>query len=118
MNTQIQRGGIYYAELTDAVGSEQRGYRPVLCLQNEKGNQFSPTIIVAAITGKVEKKPLQPTHYHLSAEYGLTRNSIVMLEQLRTIDKSRLCRYIGRLDEKTMRGIDNALLISIGLKAE
>lgn len=116
MNDQLLRGEIYYCDLDPVVGSEQGGDRPVLILQNDIGNSFSPTVIVAAITGKSEKKPLQSTHYLLPTNFGLKRNSMVMLEQIRTIDKSRLRRYIGCLDEKTMKGIDDALMKSMGIE--
>lgn len=116
LDKQIIRGEIYFANLNPAMGSEQGGDRPVLILQNNMGNSFSSTVIVAAITGRHDKKPLQPSHVYLPTNFGLNRDSMVMLEQLRTIDKSRLRRYIGKLDENTMKGIDLALLISMGLE--
>lgn len=114
MGIQILRGDLFYADLSPVVGSEQGGIRPVLILQNNVGNKFSPTVIVAAITSQIEKASL-PTHISIDCKQ-LTKNSIVLLEQIRTIDKSRLGIYIGRLDEKCMKGIDQALAISTGLK--
>lgn len=111
---QIKRGEIYFADLSPAVGSEQDGVRPVLILQNDRGNRHSPTTIAAAITSKTEKTEL-PTHVHIRAE-GLERESVVLLEQLRTIDRTRLCGYAGRLDRDTMGRIDRALIISLGVK--
>lgn len=116
MDKHVCRGEIYFANLSPSKGSEQGGDRPVLILQNNMGNNFSSTVIVAAVTGQHDKKPLQPSHYRLPTNFGLNRDSMVMLEQLRTIDKSRLRRYIGKLDEKTMKGVDRALLISMGLE--
>ena len=115
MDRKILRGDMYYADLSPAIGSEQGGDRPVVVLQNNTGNSYSPTIIIAAITGRNTKKPLQPSHYQLPTGYGLNRDSMVMLEHLRTIDKSRLRRYNGSLDKNTMKGIDQALLVSIDL---
>ena len=97
MNTTYLRGQLYYADLSKGVGSEQEGYRPVLIIQNDVGNKYSPTVIVAAVTSKVGVKPKLPTHYFIEANtVGLTAPSIVLLEQLRTLDKRRLERYIGR----------------------
>ena len=96
MNTTYLRGQLYYADLNKGVGSEQEGYRPVLIIQNDVGNKYSPTVIVAAVTSKVGVKPKLPTHYFIEANtVGLTAPSIVLLEQLRTLDKRRLERYIG-----------------------
>jgi mRNA interferase MazF len=115
MGIQISRGDIYYADLSPVIGSEQGGIRPVLIIQNDVGNRYSPTVVVAAITSKIgSKKPL-PTHITLNTKL-LDKNSIVLLEQIRTIDKSRLGKYIGKLDEKYMKGIDRALLISVGIE--
>ena len=116
MSFKVLRGEMYFADLSPAVGSEQAGCRPVLVLQNNCGNRHSPTVVVAAITGK-PKKAL-PTHYMLPALRGLTIPSVVMLEQLRTIDKSRLQAYIGTLDEITMMRIDRALAVSVGIVHE
>lgn len=110
----IQRGDIYYADLTPVVGSEQGGFRPVLILQNDIGNQHSPTVIAAAITGYVKGRRM-PTHVRLPAACGLRRDSTVMLEQLRTLDKTRLREYIGNADTEKMGEIDEALGISMGL---
>ena len=110
---QVKRGEIYYADLSPIVGSEQGGFRPVLVLQNDKGNQYSPTTIVAAVTSKREKAGL-PTHVQICAE-GLERESVVLLEQLRTIDKTRLGGYAGRLGRNTMGRIDRALAVSLGV---
>ena len=114
MGIQILRGDLFYADLSPVVGSEQGGTRPALIIQNDVGNKFSPTVIVAAITSQVDKASL-PTHISVNCKQ-LAKNSIVLLEQIRTIDKSRLGKYIGRLDEKYMKEIDQALAISTGLK--
>lgn len=112
----IQRGDVYYADLSPVVGSEQGGIRPVLILQNNIGNRFSPTVIVAAITAQIQKAKL-PTHVEISAErYGLHRNSVILLEQIRTLDKQRLTDKITRLDDDKMEKINDALQISLGLK--
>ena len=110
---EVRRGNIYYADLSGATGSEQDGIRPVLIIQNDTGNKFSPTVIVAAITSK-EKRSDLPTHVYLSVEFGLRESSIVMLEQIRTLDKSRLGRYVGSIDNKTMQSVEKALAISLG----
>lgn len=110
----IKRGELYYADLSPVIGSEQGGVRPVLIVQNDIGNKYSPTIIAAAVTSKINKAKL-PTHIELSAvDYGLQRDSVVLLEQIRTIDKRRLKERIGLLPENTMLMVDNALLISLG----
>ena len=112
---QAQRGDIYYANLTPVVGSEQGGIRPVLVVQNNVGNNHSPTVIVAAITGYVKGKH-QPTHVRLKgAACGLFRDSTVLLEQLRTLDKTRLDEYMGSVGEDKMIEVDAALKISVGL---
>ena len=103
MNRTYLRGDMYYADLGRGIGSEQEGYRPVLILQNNTGNKYSPTVIVAAISSKVDAKAKLPTHYLLQAENGLELPSLVLLEQLRTIDKKRLGAYIGHLEEKHIR---------------
>lgn len=111
----ILRGDIYYADLTPVTGSEQGGVRPVLMIQNDIGNRFSPTVIVAAVTSRQDKHPL-PTHVSISPNHcGLKESSVVLLEQLRTIDRVRLREYIGRLTEQDMKQVDHALRISIGL---
>lgn len=117
MNT-VKRGDIYYADLSPVVGSEQGGMRPVLIVQNDVGNRYSPTVIAAAITSQQNKARL-PTHIEIEARtYGLTKNSVVLLEQVRTLDKRRLRERMGCLDEKAMQRVDGAIAISLGLKAE
>jgi mRNA interferase MazF len=111
----IKRGDIYYADLSPVVGSEQGGIRPVLIVQNDVGNKFSPTVIAAAITSQTEKSKL-PTHISLSSiDCGLQKDSIVLLEQIRTIDKARLKECMGRLDDMIMDRVDRAISISFGL---
>lgn len=113
--TNVKRGDIFYADLSPVVGSEQGGMRPVLIVQNDTGNKHSPTVIAAAITSRVDKARL-PTHIALHAQsVGLTRESVVLLEQIRTLDKSRLRERMGRLDESTMAAVDSALAVSFGL---
>ena len=114
MPLEVKRGEMYYADLSPTIGSEQSGIRPVLIIQNDIGNKHSPTVVIAAITGKGKKKAM-PTHYLLPAGNGLEHPSQVLLEQVRTIDKSRLQDYIGALDEPTMKGIDRAIAVSMGL---
>lgn len=114
MTRPILRGDIYRADLSPVVGSEQGGVRPVLVIQNDVGNKHSPTVIIAPITSKSMKKPL-PTQRLLPAQNGLGRESIVLLEQIRTIDKQRLKEFIGVLDQNDMRNIDTALAVSVGL---
>lgn len=109
------RGDLYYANLGQGIGSEQRGYRPVLIIQNNIGNNFSPTVIVAPITSRIGIKSKLPTHYFLNTGVGLEAPSIVLLEQVRTIDKKRLDSYIGHLSEIHTEGINKALAISVGL---
>lgn len=113
MNRKIMRGEIYYADLDPIVGSEQGGMRPVLILQNNMGNKHSPTVVVAAITSRLGKFKL-PTHVKLESE-RLVKDSFVLLEQLRTIDKSRIYEYIGKVTEKEMKIIEKALLVSVGI---
>lgn len=114
----VRRGDIYYADLSPVVGSEQGGVRPVLIVQNNVGNRFSPTVIAAAITSQRDKANL-PTHIQVqSIESGLTKDSIVLLEQIRTIDKRRLKEHMGRLDELSMNRVDQALQISFGLQTD
>lgn len=111
----IRRGDMFYADLSPVVGSEQGGIRPVLVIQNDIGNKFSPTIIVSAITSQINKAKL-PTHVEISAkEYGLQKDSVILLEQLRTIDKRRIKEKIGHLDDKLMEQVNEALYISLGL---
>lgn len=106
---------MFFADLSPVVGSEQGGVRPVLVIQNDIGNRFSPTVIVAAITAQIQKAKL-PTHVELDANaHGFDRDSVVLLEQIRTIDKQRLTDKITHLDDETMRKVDDALLISVGL---
>ena len=112
---KLKRGQIYYADLSPVIGSEQGGLRPVLIVQNDMGNKYSPTTIVAIITSRKTKAKL-PTHIWLSVTCGLAVNSMVELEQLRTIDKSRLTKYIGEIQEGEQRLIDEALKISLGVK--
>jgi mRNA interferase MazF len=115
---QVRRGDIFYADLSPVVGSEQGGVRPVLIIQNDIGNRFSPTVIAAAITSQRGKTEL-PTHIHLqAATTGLSRDSIVLLEQVRTLDKHRLREYMGRLGEAGMAAVDRALSVSFGLVSQ
>ena len=114
-NLDIKRGYLYYADLSPVVGSEQGGVRPVLIIQNDIGNKYSPTVIVAAITSQINKAKL-PTHIEISAhEYGLNKDSVILLEQIRTIDKKRLREKIGTLDKNMMLKVDNRLQIRRGL---
>lgn len=114
--SMVKRGDIYFADLSPVVGSEQGGMRPVLIVQNDTGNKHSPTVIAAAITSQTGKARL-PTHIELNANsVGLSRSSVILLEQIRTIDKSRLRERMGRLDEATMTAVDNALAVSFGLE--
>ncbi|OUM97308.1 MAG: PemK family transcriptional regulator [Thermobacillus sp. ZCTH02-B1] len=111
----VKRGDVFFADLSPVVGSEQGGVRPVLIIQNDIGNRFSPTVIVAAITAKIQKAKL-PTHVELSAkEHGFERDSVVLLEQIRTIDKQRLTDKITHLDDETMKKVNESLSISVGL---
>ena len=110
----IKRGELYYADLSPVVGSEQGGVRPVLVVQNDVGNKYSPTVIAAAVTSKLCKARL-PTHIELcAAKYGLTKDSVILLEQIRTLDKRRLKERIGALNVDEMRRVDVALKISLG----
>ncbi len=111
----VKRGDIFYADLSPVVGSEQGGVRPVLVIQNDVGNKFSPTVIIAAITSQINKAKL-PTHLEILAdEFGLSKDSVILLEQIRTIDKRRLRERIGHLDEEQMKKIGEGLSISLGL---
>ena len=114
-NMNIKRGDIYYADLSPVVGSEQGGMRPVLIVQNDIGNKYSPTVIAAAITSRQSKAKL-PTHITIDArDCGLSKDSVVLLEQVRTIDKQRLKEKMGELDKSSMYGINQALSVSFGL---
>ena len=111
----VKRGDIYYADLSPVVGSEQGGIRPVLVIQNDIGNKYSPTVIAAAITSQINKAKM-PTHIELAAkDYGLNKDSVILLEQIRTIDKRRLREKIGRIDDGLMASVNNALSIRFGL---
>ena len=109
----ILRGDIYYADLSPVIGSEQGGLRPILVLQNNVGNKYSPTVIVAAITAS-DKKPL-PTHVRIDKVHNLSEKSVALLEQIRTIDRSRLGSFVGTVTEDTLTKIDQALKLSVGL---
>ena len=119
----VKRGDIYYADLSPVVGSEQGGLRPVLIVQNDIGNKYSPTVIAAAITSRLGKNKL-PTHIDVSRSdtvagdvFGLAKDSVVLLEEIRTLDKKRLKEKMGHLDERIMRKVDDAITISFGLDA-
>ncbi len=112
----VKRGDIYYADLSPVVGSEQGGVRPVLIVQNDVGNRYSPTVIAAAITSKMSKNRL-PTHIDVYADrVGLAKDSVILLEQIRTIDKKRLGEKMGHLDDAAMAAVDDAISVSFGLK--
>ena len=112
----VKRGDIYYADLSPVIGSEQGGIRPVLIVQNDVGNTYSPTVIAAAITSQINKAKM-PTHIELSAsEYGLYKDSVVLLEQIRTIDKKRLREKVAHLDKGLMEDVDSALAVSFGIE--
>ena len=112
----VKRGDIFYADLSPVVGSEQGGIRPVIIIQNDIGNRYSPTVIVAAITSQINKAKL-PTHVEISSEeYGLNRDSVVLLEQIRTLDKKRLKEKIGHMTEEDMKKVNKSLLISLNLQ--
>jgi mRNA interferase MazF len=118
MQMNIKRGDIYYADLSPVIGSEQGGLRPVLIVQNDVGNKYSPTVIAAAITSRMSKTKL-PTHIDIMGENaGLAKDSIILLEQIRTIDKKRLKEKMGHLDEATMTNVNNAIQVSFGLMGE
>lgn len=111
----IKRGDIFYADLSPVIGSEQGGVRPVLIVQNDVGNKYSPTVIAAAITAQINKAKL-PTHIEISSQdYGLQKDSVILLEQIRTIDKKRLKEKIGHLDDELMDRVNEAISISFGL---
>ena len=112
---EVHRGEVFYADLSPVVGSEQGGVRPVLIVQNEIGNRHSPTVIAAAITSRLDKARL-PTHINIrAADTGLAKDSVVLLEQIRTIDKRRLREHMGRLDANQMAMVDDAIAVSFGL---
>ena len=118
MDNSVKRGDIFYADLSPVVGSEQGGVRPVLIVQNDTGNRHSPTVIAAAITSQTGKARL-PTQIELSANTsGLPKESVVLLEQIRTLDKRRLREHMGRLDEAQMQRVDNAIAVSFGLHTD
>lgn len=111
----VKRGDLYFADLSPVVGSEQGGVRPVLVIQNDIGNKYSPTVIAAAITSKLNKAKL-PTHIEISSnEYGLEKDSVILLEQIRTIDKTRLKEKIGELSDFKMIQVNKAMMISLGV---
>ncbi len=113
--TSVKRGDIYYADLSPVIGSEQGGIRPVLIVQNDVGNKHSPTVIAAAITSKLNKARL-PTHIEVDATfYGLAKDSVILLEQIRTLDKKRLKEKMGHLDAVAMYKVNKALSVSFGL---
>ena len=118
MDHSVKRGDIFYADLSPVVGSEQGGVRPVLIVQNDTGNRHSPTVIAAAITSQTGKAKL-PTHIALAArQFGLPKDSVVLLEQIRTLDKKRLREHMGRLDETQMQRVDNAIAVSFCLHTD
>ena len=118
VDTSVKRGDIYYADLSPVVGSEQGGVRPVLIVQNDTGNRHSPTVIAVAITSQTGKARL-PTHISLApASCGLPKESIILLEQIRTLDKRRLREHMGHLDEGQMRQVDTAIAVSFGLPTQ
>ena len=113
----IKRGDVYYADLSPVIGSEQGGLRPVLIVQNDVGNKYSPTVIAAAITSRMTKSKL-PTHIDvLGDNVGLSKDSVILLEQIRTLDKKRLKEKMGHLDDKVMSEVNEAITISFGLTA-
>ena len=115
MPKQIYRGEMYYADLSPVIGSEQGGKRPVLIIQNNIGNIYSPTVIVAAMTGKVRRKAKLPTHFIVNNYSGLGEDSIILLEQIRTIDKRRLKKYIGQIRPEDMERVNRCLKVSLGI---
>ena len=115
---EVHRGEVFYADLSPVVGSEQGGVRPVLIVQNEIGNRHSPIVIAAAITSRLDKTRL-PTHINIrAADTGLAKDSVVLLEQIRTLDKRRLREHMGKLDDAVMKKVDNAIAVSFGLHPE
>ena len=118
MDRIIKRGDIYYAELNPVIGSEQGGIRPVLIISNNMGNRFSPTVIIAAITSRVQTKAKLPTHTAVKDYKGLDKDSIILLEQIRTIDKQRLKQHMGTMPTDIMARVDKALAISLSMKQQ
>ena len=114
---EVKKGDLFFADLNPVVGSEQGGVRPIVIIQNDKGNKYSPTTVVATITSRQTKKPL-PTHVEIKVGNGITKKSIVMLEQIRTIDKARLLEHIGTLEQEDVKRIDEALVISLSINKE
>lgn len=114
---EYRRGDIYYADLTQYLGSEQGGIRPVVVIQNNRGNYYAPTLIVATVTSRADKKMNQPTHILIGKNKAFMKPSVVQLEQLFTIDKQRVQRYLGKMAEKEVAAIDGALMISLSLTA-
>lgn len=113
----VRRGDIFYADLSPVVGSEQSGVRPIVIIQNDIGNKYSPTIIAVAITSKIKNK--MPTHIEIEGtKYGLEKDSVILAEQIRTLDKSRLKEKVGKLDKKTLDKVKNAIEISCGLRGK
>lgn len=111
----VKKGDIFFADLSPVIGSEQGGVRPVVVIQNDVGNKYSPTVIVAAITSQINKAKL-PTHVEIRAgEHGLNKDSVILLEQLRTVDKRRLKERIGRMDSEAMEKVNEALVVSLGI---
>ncbi len=118
MEPKVRRGDIYYADLSPVVGSEQGGTRPVLIVQNDTGNRHSPTVIAAAITSQLGKARL-PTHIRIPGpEVGLAKDSVILLEQIRTLDKRRLREHMGRLTDEQMSRVDNAIAVSFGIERQ
>ena len=115
MSRKVYRGDMFFANLNPVTGSEQGGTRPVLIIQNNWGNCYSPAVIVAAISGRTARKSKQPTHCRIGISVGLKKDSLVLLEQIRTIDKRRLQKYIGRLGKADMKKVEYCLAISLGL---
>ena len=115
MDRTIKRGDVFYAELNPVVGSEQGGTRPVLIISNDIGNSHSPTVIIAAITGRTQTKAKLPTHTEVKDIEGLDRDSIILLEQIRTIDKKRLKSHMGTMPDNIMARVDKALAISLAM---
>ena len=113
----VKRGDLFYADLSPVLGSEQGGIRPVLVVQNDVGNKYSPTVIAAAVTSQINKAKM-PTHIEISAEtYGLVKDSVILMEQIRTIDKKRLKEKIGHADEELMQRVNKALSVSFALES-
>ncbi len=115
MLRKVRRGELYFADLSPVIGSEQDGYRPVLIIQNNVGNYCSPTVIVAALTGKINPKSDLPTHHIIGGYAGLKERSVILLEQIRTIDKKRLRSYIGTLNENDMKQVNRCLAVSLAM---